>query len=95
MRRPFKPYPIEAPVETGICQELCPCCSNQTLAFRKSYREATTAPYGQSLQTSYPLRMVTDPANIGLLWPVVGVNDEPPFIELGALTWGAAYVVNR
>jgi len=30
MKRPFKPYPIEAPVETGICQELCPCCSNQT-----------------------------------------------------------------
>ena len=57
MRRPFKPYPIEAPVETGICQELCPCCSNQTLTFRKSYREATTAPYGQSQQTSHPLQI--------------------------------------
>jgi len=31
--RSFKPYPIEAPVETGICQEMCPCCSNQTLKF--------------------------------------------------------------
>ena len=66
MRRPFKPYPIEAPVETRICQELCPCCSNQTLTFRKSYREATTAPYGQSSQTSYPLRMVTNLSNTGL-----------------------------
>jgi len=36
MRGPFKPYPFESSVETDGSQELCPCCSNQTLTVRKN-----------------------------------------------------------